>query len=158
MKTKKFSFDVNEILNSQQNKFPLMFIDRIVSLKPGKELKAIKNFTYNEWFFPAHFEGEPNVPGFIQVECMAQAFIMTFLSKKEFRNQKTNFYNISEAKFRRKIVPGDVLTIYAKLKSFSRGIAQGSAEGFVGKEFTCSGNFIVTIPQVFEKFVPKKIK
>ena len=84
MKTKKFSFDVNEILNSQQNKFPLMFIDRIVSLKPGKELKAIKNFTYNEWFFPAHFEGEPNVPGFIQVECMAQAFIMTFSASLRF--------------------------------------------------------------------------
>jgi len=156
MKNKKKFFDVKEILNSQQNKFPLMFLDRIVSLKPGKELKAIKNFTYNEWFFPPHFEDEPNVPGFIQIECMAQAFIMTFLCKKEFKNQKTNFYNISEAKFRRKIVPGDVLTIYAKLKSLSRGIAQGTAEGFVGKEFACSGNFIVTIPLVFEKFLPKK--
>lgn len=153
---KKVSMNVIEILNSQQNKYPLMFLDRIISLTPGKQLTAIKNFTYNEWYFPAHFHDQPNVPGFIQLECLVQAFIMTFLSLEKFKNSKTNFYNVLDAKFRKKIIPGDVLTIVAKLKSLNRGIAEGSAEGFVGKEFTCSGNFIVTIPSFFEKFIPKK--
>jgi len=151
---KKNTLDINEILNSQQNKFPLMFIDKINITKPGKELVAIKNFTYNEWFFPSHFSDEPNVPGFIQIECLAQAFIMTFLSTKEFKNNKTNFYNITDAKFRRKIIPGDVLKIKATLQSLNRGIAQGHAEGLVDGEFACSGNFVVTIPSVFEKFIP----
>jgi len=155
---KKISLDTNDILNSQQNKFPLMFLYKINFVNPGKNLEAIKNFSYNEWFFPAHFTGEPNVPGFIQIECLAQAFIMTFLCKKEFKNKKTNFYNISDAKFKKKIIPGDVLKIKASLKSLSRGIAQGYAEGSVDGEFACSGKFIVTIPSVFEKFIPNSSK
>ena len=78
MSKNKKKLDVIDILKSQQNKFPLMFIDKIISVIPGKELTAIKNFSYNEWFFPAHFEDEPNVPGFVQIECLAQAFILTF--------------------------------------------------------------------------------
>ena len=156
MKNKKFSLSTIEILNSQQNKYPIMFLDKIIYAIPGKQVTAIKNFTYNEWYFPAHFHDQPNVPGFVQVECLVQAFIMTFLSLKKFKNSKTNFYNILDAKFRRKIVPGDVLTIVANLKSLNRGVAQGSSEGFVGKEFACSGNFIVTIPSIFEKYIPNK--
>ena len=156
MSKNKKKLDVIDILKSQQNKFPLMFIDKIISVTPGKELTAIKNFSYNEWFFPAHFEDEPNVPGFVQIECLAQAFILTFLTKKEYKNYKTNFYNITDAKFRRKIIPGDVLKINAKLKNFNRGIAQGYCEGFVGKDFACSGEFTVTVPLIFEKFIPKK--
>ena len=152
---KKNNLDIKEILNSQQNKYPLLFIDKIKIIEPGKKVEAIKNFTYNEWFFPAHFADEPNVPGFIQIECLVQTFIMTFLSKKEFKNNKTNFYNISNAKFRRKIVPGDVLKITATLKSLNRGIAQGYVEGEVDGEFACSGDFIVTIPSIFNKFIPK---
>ena len=90
--SKKNNLDIKEILNSQQNKYPLLFIDKIKIIDPGKKVEAIKNFTYNEWFFPAHFADEPNVPGFIQIECLVQTFIMTFLSRKEFKNKKTNMF------------------------------------------------------------------
>ena len=155
---KKNIMYIKEILDTQQNKYPLLFVDKVKIIQPGKKVEAIKNFTYNEWFFPAHFSDEPNVPGFIQIECLAQAFIMTFLSMKEFKNNKTNFYNITNAKFRKKIVPGDVLKINATLKSLNRGIAQGYSEGSINGEFACSGDFIVTIPSVFNKFIPKNKK
>ena len=149
-------FDINYIKSCQQNRYPLLFIDRITEIKPGKYAKAIKNFTYNEWFFPAHFDDEPNVPGFIQLEALVQTFIMTFLSIKEYRNMKTNFFDSNNAKFRRKIIPGEKLEIKAVLKDFKRGLARGYAEGYVDQEFACSAEFVITVPDIFNKFIPKK--
>jgi len=156
-KTKNLSNKgINYIKSSQQNRYPLLFIDKIIDIKPGNYAKAIKNFTYNEWFFPAHFEDEPNVPGFIQLETLVQTFIMTFLSIKNFKNMKTNFFEANNAKFRRKIVPGETLEINAILNYFKRGLAKGYAEGFVNNEFTCSADFVITVPDVFNKYIPKK--
>ena len=59
MKKKNNIYDINFIKSSQQNRFPLLFIDKIIELKPGKSVTAIKNFTYNEWFFPGHFGASP---------------------------------------------------------------------------------------------------
>jgi 3-hydroxyacyl-[acyl-carrier-protein] dehydratase len=149
-------YDINYIRSSQQNKYPLLFIDKIIEIKPGKYVKAIKNFTYNEWFFPAHFDDEPNVPGFIQLEALVQTFIMTFLSIKKYRNMKTNFLDANNTKFRRKIIPGEKLEINAVLDDFKRGLAKGYAEGYVDEEFACSSEFIITIPDILNKFTPKK--
>ena len=152
--TKKY--DINYIKSSQQNRYPLLFIDKIIEIKPGKYAKAIKNFTYNEWFFPSHFDDEPNVPGFIQLEVLVQTFIMTFLSIKSYRNMKTNFFDANNAKFRRKIIPGDTLEVKAVLKDFKRGLAKGHAEGYVNQEFACSAEFVITVPDIFNKFIPKE--
>ena len=149
-------YDINYIRSSQQNKYPLLFIDKIIEIKPGKYVKAIKNFTYNEWFFPAHFDDEPNVPGFIQLEALVQTFIMTFLSIKKYRNMKTNFLDANNTKFRRKIIPGEKLEINAVLDDFKRGLAKGYAEGYIDGEFACSSEFIITIPDILNKFTPKK--
>ena len=149
-------YDINYIRSSQQNRYPLLFIDKIIEIKPGKYVKAIKNFTYNEWFFPAHFDDEPNVPGFIQLEVLVQTFIMTFLSIKEYRNMKTNFLDANNTKFRRKIIPGEKLEINAVLDDFKRGLAKGYAEGYIDGEFACSSEFIITIPDILNKFTPKK--
>src|ERR1041384_5338642 len=127
-------FDINGIKECQRNRHPLLFVDRAFDVLPGEKASGLKCFTYNEWFFPAHFDDEPNVPGFIQVESLVQTFIMTFLSKDELRGKKTNFLGINNVKFKRKIVPGDTLIIHATLQSYRRGIATGSAVSFVGDE------------------------
>jgi 3-hydroxyacyl-[acyl-carrier-protein] dehydratase len=57
-----------EIQKYQQNRYPCFFVDCIEEAIPGKSARGFKNFSYNEWFFPAHFEDEPNVPGFVQIE------------------------------------------------------------------------------------------
>ena len=91
MKKQKTTLFLEDIIKIQQNRYPLLFIDKIIDLKPGKSAVGIKNFSYNEWFFPAHFQDEPNVPGFIQIECLVQTFLMTFLTLKENKGLKTNF-------------------------------------------------------------------
>jgi len=153
----KLHFDINGIKDCQRNRHPLLFVDRIFDVIPGKTASGVKCFSYNEWFFPAHFDDEPNVPGFIQVESLVQTFIMSFLSKEELRGKKTNFLGINNVKFKRKIVPGETLTIHATLETFRRGIAIGSAVSFVGDEPACSADFVVAVPDVLDQFKPKVV-
>jgi len=154
--TLPLSFDINGIKACQRNRHPLLFVDRIFDVIPGEKASGVKCFTYNEWFFPAHFDDEPNVPGFIQVEALVQTFIMSFLSKEELRGKKTNFIGINNVRFKRKIVPGETLTIHATLQSFRRGIASGSAVSFVGEDQACSADFVVAVPDVLDQFKPKE--
>ena len=147
--------DAYEIQQYQQNRYPCFFLDRITEVKPGEYAKGYKNFTFNEWFFPAHFADEPNVPGFVQVETMAQTFIMTFLTIPEHKGKKTGFIEINNTHFYKKIVPGDRLDLEAHLDFFRRGLAKGRVEGVIDGETACSASLVVALPDVLKKFRPK---
>lgn len=147
--------DIKGIIRHQRNRYPVLLIDKILHIIPGEQATGVKLFTYNEWFFPGHFDDEPNVPGFVQIESLAQTFILTFLCKPELSGMKTNFVSINNIRFKKKIVPGDILQIEAKLRSFNRGIASGSAESFVDGEPACSAEFVVAVPDILDKFKPK---
>ena len=146
---------IPEILETQRNRHPLLFIDEVTHLVPGESASAIKCYSYNEWFFPSHFEDEPNVPGFIQIESLVQTFLMTFLTLEEHKGEKTNFLKIDNASFKRKIEPGEASNIDAVLKSFRRGIATGSATSFVNGEQACHADFVVAVPSVLNAFKPR---
>ena len=148
--------DAYEIQQYQQNRYPLLFVDYIIKAVPGQYARGIKNFSFNEWFFPAHFEDEPNVPGFIQVEALTQVFLMTFLTYPEHKGKKTGFISIKNARFRKKIIPGDRLEIVADLKSFRRGLAIGKSEGYINGELAVSLELEVAIPDVMNQFIPGK--
>lgn len=148
------SLNVPEILTYQQNRYPLFFLDRIDDLVPGKSATGVKNFTYNEWFFPPHFEDDPNVPGFVLIECMVQTFIMTFLSLPEHKGKKTSFVKLNNTVFRKKVVPGDQLIVKANLQSFKRGIAMGEAKGYLCEDLCVSAEFVIALPDVMSAFKP----
>lgn len=150
--------DAYAIQQYQQNRYPCFFVDYITEAMPGEYAKGVKNFTYNEWFFPAHFVDEPNVPGFVQIETLTQVFLMTFLTLPEYKGKKTGFISIKEARFRRKIVPGDRLDIEAELKSFRRGLAKGISKGYVNGTLCCSLELEVAIPDIMTTFLPKERK
>ncbi|MCS5503260.1 beta-hydroxyacyl-ACP dehydratase [Lysinibacillus sp. A4] len=147
---------VVEIQQYQQNRYPLLFIDFVEEAIPGKSAKGYKNFTFNEWFFPVHFEDEPNVPGFVQIEALTQMFLMTFLTLNENKGKKTGFVSIKNAHFKRKVIPGDRMDINASLDSFRRGLAYGTAKGFVDSELACSIKLVVAIPDILNQFIPRK--
>ncbi|KMT23133.1 3-hydroxyacyl-ACP dehydratase FabZ [Clostridium cylindrosporum] len=118
---------IKEILNILPHKYPMLLIDKVVDITPGVSVKAIKNVTINEDYFNGHFPGEPVMPGVLMVEAMAQAGLVVLLSKEEFKGKLGFFTGVKEAKFRRKVVPGDVLEINVeliKLRS-SFGVAKG---------------------------------
>ncbi len=147
--------DINAIIKHQRNRYPVLLIDKIVDLVPGQRATGIKCFTYNEWFFPGHFDDDPNVPGFVQIESLVQTFILTFLCEPKYTGMKTSFVSINNIRFKRKIIPGDVLRIEATLKSFKRGIATGSADGFVDGNLACSAEFVIAVPDILDQFKPK---
>ncbi len=149
------AMDIRGIIKHQKNRYPVLLVDKIVELEPAKRAVGVKCFTYNEWYFPGHFDDEPNVPGFIQIESLVQTFIMTFLCKEEYAGMKTSFVSINNIKFKRKIIPGDVLRIEATLGSFKRGIATGQAQSSVDGEPACSAEFVVAVPEILEKFKPR---
>jgi 3-hydroxyacyl-[acyl-carrier-protein] dehydratase len=147
--------DIKEIIRCQRNRYPVLLIDKIIDFVPQERATGIKCFTYNEWFFPGHFDDEPNVPGFVQIESLVQTFIMTFLCMPEYAGMKTNFASINNIRFKRKIVPGEMLKIEATLKTFKRGVAIGYADSNVDGEPACSAEFMVSIPDILDQFKPK---
>lgn len=151
------NLDAFEIQKFQQNRYPLLFIDYVDIAVPGVEAKGRKNFSYNEWFFPAHFEDEPNVPGFVQMEALTQMFLMTFLTIPENVGKKTAFIE-SKAKFIKKIIPGDTLQIEAKLDSYRRGLAKGSSYGYINGELACKVDLVIAIPDIMRTFSPNRTK
>lgn len=151
------NLDAYTIQQYQRNRYPCFFVDFITEAVPGKSAKGFKNFTFNEWFFPAHFEDEPNVPGFVQMETLTQVFLMTFLTLPGNKGLKTAFIN-SNATFKRKIIPGDRMDMVATLKFYSRGLAKGRVEGYVGDELACTVDLTVAIPDIMRQFMPKSNK
>jgi 3-hydroxyacyl-[acyl-carrier-protein] dehydratase len=153
--TKLINLNVFEIQQYQQNKYPILFIDHVNEIVPGKYAKGHKNFTFNEWYFPAHFIDEPNVPGFVQLEALTQMFLMTFLTIPENKGKKTGFVSIEKAKFKRQILPGERLDILSELSFYNRGIAKGKSTGYVNHEFTCTIELTIAIPDILKKYKPK---
>ncbi len=152
---KLVDLDIPMIKEYQQNRFPVLLIDGITEAVPGQYAKGYKNFTYNEWFFPPHFEDEPNVPGFIQMEVLSQTFIMTFLTLPEHKGKKTAFVKANNVTFKRKIVPGDRMDVEAVLDSFRRGVAKGHVTSNIKGEIACSAEFIIALPDIVKALAPK---
>jgi len=144
-----------EIQQYQQNRYPCFFVDHIEEAVAGRTARGYKNFTFNEWFFPAHFADEPNVPGFIQVEMLTQVFLMTFLTFPENKGKKTGFVAINNARFKKKIEPGSRVDIVATLDSYKRGLAEGRSVGRLNGEIACQVELTVAVPDVMATFIPK---
>lgn len=147
------NIDAYEIQKYQQNRYPLLFIDFVEEAAPGRYAKGFKNFSYNEWFFPAHFEDEPNVPGFVQLEALTQMFLMTFLTISGNEGLKTAFLK-SEMEYKKKIIPGDRLDIEAQLDYYKRGLAKGTVVGTVNGELACKASLMIGIPDIMRQFRP----
>lgn len=149
------NFGIENIKECLLNKYPWLLLDGASEIQPGKFVKAIKNFTYNEHYFPAHFPGSPSVPGFIQIECCMQSFLLTFLSLDQYKRRETADRMLNNVHLRRKIVPGDTLEMHASLDSFSRGIARGRVESYVNGEQAISLEITAVVVDELEKFRPK---
>jgi 3-hydroxyacyl-[acyl-carrier-protein] dehydratase len=151
----KINFGIEKIMECMLNKYPWLFLDGVLEIQPGKFVKAIKNFTYNEKYFPVHFPNDPSVPGFIQIECCMQAFLLTFLSQDEYKKSETADRLLDNVYVKRKIIPGDTMLIIANLNRFTRGIAKGRVESYVNGEKAVSFDVTAVVVNELDKFKPK---
>lgn len=129
--------DINQIMSIIPHRQPFLLIDRVEELTEGKSIVATKNVTYNEPFFAGHFPQEPVMPGVLQVEAMAQAGAVAILSMEEFQGKTGYFGGIKNVKFKRKVVPGDVLRIELEIDKLKRNIGIGHGTAYVGDEVAC---------------------
>jgi 3-hydroxyacyl-[acyl-carrier-protein] dehydratase len=157
LQTDDLDFGIEKIKECLLNKYPWLFLDKVTEITPGKSVTAIKNFTYNEFYFPEHFPEDPSVPGFIQIEACMQSFLLTFLSLDEYKRRETADRILNNVLVKRKIIPGDTLEMHAKLDRFNRGIAKGRIESFVNGEQAVSFEVTVVIPDEMDRYKPKSI-
>lgn len=117
--------DVREIRNYLPHRFPFLLVDRVIELKKGESITAIKNVSVNEPFFTGHFPDAPIMPGVLIIEALAQAAgILGFrtLGKTPADGSIYLFASIEKARFKRQVVPGDQVLLQVDFVSEKRGI------------------------------------
>ena len=125
----KYSSD--EIAQILPHRYPFALVDRIVDGEEGKWAKGIKCVTVNEPFFQGHFPQYHVMPGVLIVEAMAQVGGVALLSMPENKGKLALFGGIKNARFRRQVVPGDVLEIECTLTKMKGPVGIGEAQAMV---------------------------
>ena len=128
--------DIKEIMEIIPHRYPFLLIDRVESLVENK-IVAIKNVTMNEQFFQGHFPVEPVMPGVLIIEALAQAGAVALLKREEFKGKIAYFGGISNAKFRRKVVPGDILKLEVELTKIRGAAGIGKGIAYVNNNKVC---------------------
>ncbi len=140
------SLDINAILRQLPHRYPFLLVDRVIECEKGVRIRALKNVTYNEPFFPGHFPYRPVMPGVIIIEALAQAAgILAFLTAGVVPDEETRFYfvGIDKARFRKPVEPGDQLILEASLQRQMRGIWKFEARALVGEDEVASAELMV---------------
>jgi beta-hydroxyacyl-ACP dehydratase FabZ len=104
--------NIIEIMKLLPHRYPMLLIDRVLELDPGKRIVGLKNVSANEQFFQGHFPGAPVMPGVLIVEAMAQCSAVLFLRDLPDREKKLFLFGgVDKARFRKPVVPGDQLIL-----------------------------------------------
>ncbi|MEO8400675.1 MAG: 3-hydroxyacyl-ACP dehydratase FabZ [Gammaproteobacteria bacterium] len=141
----KSVMDIHEILKYLPHRAPFLLIDRIIEIKEGESITAIKNVTMNEPFFVGHFPGLPVMPGVLILEALAQAAgVLAYKSTNTLPSDGTLylFAGIDNARFRRVVEPGDQLRLEIKLLRAKKEIWKLDAAAYVGDELACSAELL----------------
>lgn len=117
---------------------PFLLVDELVAMEPGRSATGTWRLTGDEWFFPGHFPGRPTLPGVLMCESIAQVGACAVLASPEFVGRLPLFGGLDGARFRRQVVPGDVLTVSVELGRMSARAGKGSGRAEVDGELAVS--------------------
>ncbi len=141
------SVDLERILEMLPHRYPMLLVDRVDGLVPGERGTGLKNVTINEPFFQGHFPGAPVMPGVLIIEAMAQTAAVVMMAKlgTEVEGQAVYFMAIDGARFRRKVVPGDVLHLDVEVTQVRRNVAKFAAKARVGDDLAAEATLTAMI-------------
>ena len=130
----------NDIQNYLPHRYPFLLIDKILDFKKHDCLKAQKNVSNNEPFFQGHFPGHPVFPGVLILEAMAQATALLDFKSNEREKDSLLYYfvGIDKARFKKPVVPGDIMIIDVKLNQSKRDVHKFTASCMVDENIVCT--------------------
>lgn len=120
-----------EIMERIPHRYPFLLIDTIEELEPGVKAVGKKCITINEPFFAGHFPGNSVMPGVLIIEALAQVGAVAVLSLPKMKGKTVYFAGIRSAKFRKKVLPGDVLMLETVITKVKGTVGAGSAIAMV---------------------------
>lgn len=122
---------IKEIQEIIPHRHPFLLVDRIEELEPGVKAVGYKAVTYDESFFKGHFPQEPVMPGVLMVEALAQVGAVAILSVPENKGKTAYFGSINSCKFKKKVVPGDLIRLECELIKVKGPVGVGKATATV---------------------------
>ena len=128
------------------HRYPFLLVDRVLDLKPGKSIVAIKNVTVNEPFFQGHFPDFRVMPGVLVVEAMAQAGgVLLYNSVPDPKSKLVFLSKIDNLKFRKPVVPGDQIRLEVEILKLKSRICFIKAKAIVDQEVVTEGDIMASL-------------
>jgi 3-hydroxyacyl-[acyl-carrier-protein] dehydratase len=143
--------DIQHILRKLPHRYPFLLVDRVLEIEKGVRIKALKNVTINEPFFPGHFPARPVMPGVLMLEALAQAAaLLSFESLDTEPGEDTVVYfaGIDNARFKRPVGPGDQLILEASIDRQKAGIYRYKTRATVDGLLAAEADLMCTMRKV----------
>ena len=143
--------DIRKILDTLPHRYPFILVDKVISLVPNETITAIKNVTINEEFFLGHFPNYPVMPGVLIIESLAQtAGILSFKSMNKTADDDTLYFfvGIDNCRFKKPVVPGDVLNLNVSIEKVRGGVWKYKAIATVGDDICAQADLMCALRKI----------
>ncbi len=141
------AYDIQKILAALPHRYPLLLVDRVISLEIGEAIHAVKAVSFNEQFFQGHFPGRPIMPGVLQIEALAQAAAILAIETLELAGsgKLVYFMAIEEAKFRNPVEPGVLLDLNVGFVQKRSRVCKFWGKASIEGKLTCEVQFTAMV-------------
>jgi 3-hydroxyacyl-[acyl-carrier-protein] dehydratase len=143
--------DIHQILEHLPHRYPFVLVDRVLEIEPGKKIKAVKNVSINEPFFPGHFPHHPVMPGVLIVEALAQAAaILSFKTGNFMPSDDSVYYfaGIDKARFKKPVSPGDQLILEVSIDRILKGIWKYNCSASVDEKIVAEADIMCILKDI----------
>jgi len=137
--------NASQIMEIIPHRQPFMLLDTIEEMEPGRRVRARKCVSYNEPYFAGHFPKEPVMPGVLIIEAMAQAGAAAMLSQPQMKGKTAYFAGINSARFKQKVVPGNVLELEVEIVKVKGPVGIGKGTAYVDGKTAASAEIMFAI-------------